>query len=52
MFSSRSTARATIRVEQPDAKKLNVTVENFPVQDNFQNLPHYQALVDGVRTVV
>lgn len=41
-----------VEVEQSDAEKLNVRVDNFPIQDYMQNLPHYQSLVDGVRTIV
>lgn len=58
MSSTSHTTRSPIEVEQPievtqlTPGKLNVMVDNFPAQDNFQNLPHYAALPDGVRTVV
>lgn len=51
-MSTSHTSKDPIKVEQPDAEKLNVTVDNFPIQDHLQNLPHYQDLVDGVRTAV
>ena len=51
-FATSHTSKSPVKVEQPDAKKLNVSIDNFPAQDHFQNLPHYVALPDGVRTVV
>jgi len=46
------TTKSRVEVYQPNAGDLNVTVDNFPPQDVFQNLPHYQTLPDGVTTVV
>ena len=48
----RVTVEEPLTVEQFEPDRLNVTVDNFPVQDHFQNLPHYQPLPDTVRTVV
>jgi hypothetical protein len=49
---SAHTSREKLEVFQKDAKDLNVTVDNFPPQDVFQNLPHYQALAHNVAAVV
>lgn len=52
------TTRSQIRVEEPVEveqlvpDRLNVRVDNFPIQDHIQNLPHYQALLDDARVVV
>lgn len=57
-MSTSHTSRKTIEVEepvtveQPKPKNLNVTINNFPAQDHFQNLPHYSSLPDGARTLV
>lgn len=39
-------------VEQTNAERLNVTVENFPIQDHMQNLPYYKELPHNTTTVV
>jgi len=52
MAATSHTSKEPLKVEQPDAEKLNVTVDNFPAQDVFQNLPHYQSLPDGATRVV
>lgn len=51
-MSTSHTSKSPIAVEQLDAEKLNVSVDNFPIQDHIQNLPHYKSLPDGVRTVI
>lgn len=58
-MSTSHTTASPLTVEQTDAKKLRVTIanyaliiENFPVQDHFQNLPHYAELPHNTLVVV
>jgi hypothetical protein len=51
-LSTSHTSKDPLTVEQLNAKKLNVSVDNFPPQDHYQNLPHYKALPDAGGNIV
>lgn len=46
------TTQIPTEVVQSDGSKLNVTVDNFPIQDHIQNTPHYVTLPHNTTTVV
>lgn len=46
------TTRSPVEVTQDEPDKLNVKVDNFPIQDYMQNKPHYVQLAHNTTTVV
>ena len=42
--STSHTSKEPVTVKQPAAGELNVTVDNFPIQDHMSNIPHFSPL--------
>lgn len=52
MPSTSHTTKSPLEVEQKDGTKLNISVDNFPPEDIFENTPHYAQLNHNVLTAI